>query len=70
MIARTSKAKIYPQKENKSQSINMGHSGLSVGCLNTSNKIAYFVRWSLTLAGYPNTTWLKIQTVSQKSAFQ
>lgn len=44
MIACTSKAKIYPQKENNSQFINMGHSGLSVGRLNTSNKIAYFVR--------------------------
>lgn len=44
MIARTSKAKKYPQKENKGQSIKMGHSGLSVGRLNTSNKIAYFVR--------------------------
>lgn len=47
MIAHTSKAKKYPQKENKSQSIKMGQSGLSVGRLNTStlgNKIAYFVR--------------------------
>lgn len=44
MIAHTSKAKKYPQKENKGQSIKMGHSGLSIGRLNTSNKIAYFVR--------------------------